>query len=302
MYFVGVTTARSSVMDLFPKWADILGIDASLVGLDISLDAPREEYRRIVQGIKEDPMSRGALVTTHKINVLEAARDLFDHLDPYARLFHEISCIAKNESGLCGSAKDPISSGLAMETFVPQRFWQRHGGQVLLMGAGGSSRAILASLLDPKQIENWPTAIHVTDTVPSRITEMHTIFSDHPLYDRLQMHKISDCDQHGQIMAGLPPYSLVTNATGLGKDRPGSPLPDNAVFPAHSLVWELNYRGTLEFLRQAQDQQLDKDLTVVDGWEYFIHGWTQVIAEVFAIDDLARHLPRIMQVSAASRR
>ena len=29
-----------------------------------------------------------------------------------------------------------------------------------------------------------------------------------------------------------------------------------------------------------------QDLTVIteDGWVYFIHGWTQVIAEVFAID------------------
>ena len=25
-------------------------------------------------------------------------------------------------------------------------------------------------------------------------------------------------------------------------------------------------------------------LTVVDGWVYFIHGWTRVIAEVFDVD------------------
>ena len=52
----------------------------------------------------------------------------------------------------------------------------------------------------------------------------------------------------------LPPRSLVVNATGMGKDRPGSPLRAGAAFPERSAVWELNYRGELEFLRQARAQ------------------------------------------------
>ena len=47
-------------------------------------------------------------------------------------------------------------------------------------------------------------------------------------------------------MEALPAGSLVINATGLGKDRPGSPLTDHCKFPENGLVWELNYRGTLE--------------------------------------------------------
>ena len=37
------------------------------------------------------------------------------------------------------------------------------------------------------------------------------------------------------------------------------------------------------FLRQARAQQAARKLQVEDGWVYFIHGWTQVIAEVFDI-------------------
>ena len=33
----------------------------------------------------------------------------------------------------------------------------------------------------------------------------------------------------------------------------------------------------------ARAQASARDLTVVDGWRYFIHGWTQVISEVFHI-------------------
>ena len=82
----------------------------------------------------------------------------------------------------------------------------------------------------------------------------------------------------------LPAGSLVINATGLGKDRPGSPLTDHCKFPENGLVWELNYRGTLEFMHQAEAQRERRGLLIEDGWTYFIHGWTQVIAEVFHID------------------
>jgi len=78
--------------------------------------------------------------------------------------------------------------------------------------------------------------------------------------------------------------SLVINATGLGKDAPGSPLTDQGVFPQRAVVWELNYRGDLVFLDQARAQEKALQLQVEDGWTYFIHGWTQVIAEVFDIE------------------
>jgi hypothetical protein len=86
-------------------------------------------------------------------------------------------------------------------------------------------------------------------------------------------------EDNDAVLAQLAPGSLGINATGLGKDAPGSPLTDAGVFPSEAIAWELNYRGELVFLDQAR-----RDATQVeDGWTYFIHGWTQVIAEVFDI-------------------
>ena len=48
-------------------------------------------------------------------------------------------------------------------------------------------------------------------------------------------------------------------------------------------MWELNYRGELLFLAQARAQQEARNLSIADGWTYFLHGWTQVIAQVFDI-------------------
>jgi shikimate 5-dehydrogenase len=77
---------------------------------------------------------------------------------------------------------------------------------------------------------------------------------------------------------------MVINATGLGKDRPGSPLTDAVLFPKHGIAWEFNYRGDLVFLAQANAAKARDSLRVEDGWFYFIHGWTRVIAEVFDVD------------------
>ena len=99
-----------------------------------------------------------------------------------------------------------------------------------------------------------------------------------------------------KTLASLKPHSLIVNATGLGKDAPGSPLTDDCVFPEDSLVWEINYRGNLIFKEQAERQAAERRLHVEDGWIYFIHGWTQVVAEVFHIrieGDVLTHLSDI---------
>ena len=120
----------------FPKWAKALGLDAVIRGIDLRLHADPEEYREVVAFIKEDPLSLGALVTTHKIDLYQACKDMFDYLDPFALKLGELSSISKKDGKLCGHAKDPISSGLALENFVPENYWKEHGGDVLLMGGG----------------------------------------------------------------------------------------------------------------------------------------------------------------------
>ncbi len=54
MYFIGVTMSQSSIMRLFPQWAEIVGLQqAQLVGVDLPLHAPPEQYRLAIAQIKE---------------------------------------------------------------------------------------------------------------------------------------------------------------------------------------------------------------------------------------------------------
>lgn len=56
------------------------------------------------------------------------------------------------------------------------------------------------------------------------------------------------------------------------------------MFPLNGIAWEINYRGELDFWHQAMAQKESRKLLVEDGWLYFLHGWTQVIAEVLHIE------------------
>ncbi len=285
MYFIGVTTGRSSIMKVFPRWADHLGLgDVVIQGIDCKWHDEPEVYRGVVRFLKNDTRSRGALVTTHKIDLLSACRDLFDELDPYAELMGEVSSISKRDGRLIGHAKDPITSGLALEAFLPADHWKKTGGEVLVLGAGGSSIALTSYLIKPEHGENRPSRILVTNRSAPRLAEMKAIHEKLRSPVPTEYHHAPEPEQNDAVAGRLKPHSLVVNATGLGKDAPGSPITDAAAFPEHGLAWDFNYRGDLVFLDQARAQQTARHLTVEDGWVYFIHGWTQVIAEVFGLD------------------
>jgi shikimate 5-dehydrogenase len=251
--------------------------------MDFPLHADPQAYREAVSFIKEDPLSLGALVTTHKLDLFKAARDLFDEIDPHARAMNETSCLSKRDGRLVCHAKDPISSGLAIDNFLPRDHFERTGAELMSMGAGGSTIAITWHLMRPERGADRPSRVVVTNRSQPRLDEIRHFHEslnfgvpvDYVLADRPELND--------EAMAKLKPGSLVINATGLGKDAPGSPLTDAGVFPERGIAWDLNYRGDLVFLDQANRQKAARHLQVEDGWTYFIHGWTQVIAEVFHI-------------------
>jgi len=296
MYFIGVTTGESSIMRVFPAWADAMDLgDVEIKGIDLEIRAPAEDYRSVLRFIKEDPLSMGALVTTHKIDMYNACADMFDYLDPYASNFGELSSISKDGNKIIGHAKDPITSGKSMDEFIPENYWLGNDKYACILGAGGSALAIAAYLSHEKWGNNIPRRINFVNRSAPRLAEAVKRLA----YLRVPMsfHLNKSIDLNDRIVRNMPEGSMVINATGLGKDRPGSPLTDDCLFPENALVWEINYRGTLEFLHQAKKQEKERNLVIEDGWSYFIHGWTEVIAEVFHIDITRDMLKKCKQVA-----
>jgi shikimate dehydrogenase len=69
----------------------------------------------------------------------------------------------------------------------------------------------------------------------------------------------------------------------------------------YSIAWEFNYRGELVFLHQSLAQVESRNVKVEDGWIYFVHGWTQVIAQVLHFDLTPSLFERLNETASSVR-
>jgi len=283
-YFIGVTTQKSSINKVFPLWMDVLGYpEVILEGIDHAIHDEPENYRKSVAQIRYDENSLGALVTTHKIDLFAAARDMFEYADPYATTTGEVSCISKRAGRLEGYAKDPLTAGYSLDAIIEKDYFAKTGGHILCLGAGGSAVATLLHLISKPDKGDRPERFIAVNRSQGRLDHMRSMAEQYDTDIQVEYIQSSYPLRNDAIMAALPEASIVINATGMGKDTPGSPITDAGVFPRNGIAWEFNYRGELDFMHQALRQVESRSLRVEDGWVYFIHGWTAVIFEVLKL-------------------
>lgn len=280
MYFIGVTTGSSAIHRVFAEWRPLLGLqDVELAGVDIPVGAAADDYRRVVELLRDDQLSRGALVTTHKLDVFATCRDLLSEVSDDARRLREVSALVAAEGRVSGLALDTITSALSLRAIVPTL----RGRDLLVLGAGGAALA-LCDYLAHSSGDDAPEHVHVTDIDAGRLEAVVDAGRAGSAAITWTPHLLERGAVSDDVVAALPSGSVVVNATGMGKDRPGSPLSDDVTFPRGGYAWEFNYRGELDFLRQAQSRASADDLVVEDGWRYFVHGWTRAIDAVFHLD------------------
>lgn len=267
--FVGVTTGSSLIHRAMPIWQPLLGSSCDLRGVDIPVGSDSDRYTELLDELTRDSSVAGAAITTHKVRVFQTCRGRFASLDPLALACEEINAVRRTADGLHGWARDPVSVGRVVD-----RIWPDTEGQVVCLGAGGTGLALAHHLLISRP------AVQFVCADPNRAAA-----------DRLTRQA-----QHGaiahvgdgpwdELIGAAAPGSLIVNATGMGKDRAGSPITSSARFPPRAVVWELNYRGELEFLNQGLLQAASSQLQVHDGWQLFCHGWAAALSTVLDLPD-----------------
>ena len=283
-YFIGVTTKQSAMVQILPLWSEALNIKLALIGVDLALDASSSQYCEAVARIKDDPDAIGSVVTTHKMKVFEHAFSLFDKFDSLAEVTKEVCSITRRAGVLEGLAgTDCLSTTHGLSDILGIKYWQSHTSDVVCFGAGGVARSIALSLLCDFQTESpfsnlkeyLPKRLVFVDINLAQLQSIKDLMA--PFSNRVQIEYLhqNDATANDQLVADASEHSLIINATGMGKDRPGSPLSHHVVFPEHSIAWDLNYRGERLFLKQAQLQKQTRRLAIHDGWLCFMHGWTQ---------------------------
>jgi shikimate dehydrogenase len=274
IWFVGVSTGQSLVHRALPRWRPLLGLapDVSVVGRDVPVGAPPEAFRSLLGSLARDPSALGAVVTTHKLALYRAGSDLFAGLDDLAVACGEVNAVRRTPAGLLGFARDPVSVGRVVDRIWPPG--ARDSSHAVCLGAGGTAVALGWHLLSGAT----PPLLAFADARAEAVDHLQAVVGDS---DGDRVTTVVGPGPWDALVGSSPPGSLVVNATGMGKDRPGSPLTPAARFPEGAVVWELNYRGDLPLVAQAHAQ----GVSVHDGWSLFCQGWSAALGAVLGIDD-----------------
>ena len=302
MLFLGVTTGLSAAHRHFPTWLAALGVPVGsrLEGVDVPLGAPTETYRTIVHRLRDDPDVAGALITSHKVATYAAAADLFDETDRLASLCAEVGCVSRATGRLVGHALDPVTSMAALDLLAPPSHWKAFpAARVACIGAGGAGVAIAVGLAQRIGHSSSPAGIVIADSIAGRVRHaLETIRRvGTPNSWAVGIATGGDAARADDVVSALPPGSIVVNATGMGKDVPGSPVTNAVRFPEGGIAWDLNYRGARPFLDQATSQASWRGLAVVDGWDYFAVSWVLHVARVFGAPEDAATLERAVKAT-----
>jgi shikimate dehydrogenase len=204
---------------------EALGLDWSYELLDIATD----ELAGAVNRLREADVAGANVTVPHKVAVIEQ----LDAVDPEALRAHAVNTIAREGDRLIGSNTDIAAiRAAAVEVGLEPR-----GADVLILGAGGSARAVAGALEGAHLtfVARRPTFVDV----PGRVIA----WSD-PAWPR----RARSAD-------------LLVNATPLGR-RDEMPLRPNAL-PRDGAVIDLVYvSGGTPLVRKARSL----GLRTADGW------------------------------------
>lgn len=269
--FVGISTGGSLAHAVFDAWATALDQPWTLRGVDLPPDSPPETYRRLLAAMRHNPRVRGAVVTAHKLRLYRACAGELTSRDRLVDLTREINTLVTGggtgAAPASGYANDARSLTAILDPFA--------GRRVVCLGAGGAATALLLALhLDvdsgaPRQDPPHLVFADIDDTALADLRGVADRIGARP--DLVHLSGPAD-----DLVADA---SLVVNATGLGKDRPGSPLTDRAPLGPGAVAWDLNYRGDLTFLRQAAA----RGASTMDGWDYFVAGWAGALTAIAGV-------------------
>lgn len=196
-------------------WLRKYGIDGVYAPFPVDPETAREAFRSLPKlGIA------GMNVTApHK----EVAYRAMDEVDRWAQRLKAVNTIVVRDGVLYGANTDAFGFLESLKEARPD--WQADAGPVLVLGAGGAARAIVAGLQDAGAPE-----IRIANRTPERAAAFRDDFGDPvrpvPWEERA---------------AALADAALLVNTTSLGMQGKPALEIDLATLPADAVVYDIVY-------------------------------------------------------------
>jgi shikimate dehydrogenase len=216
-----VDHSRSPALHGF--WLKQQGIDGHYGRLPV--EPSRPALQALVAFLKKTPNARGCNLTLpHKIDILP----LLDRIHPDAARIGAVNTVIKHADGsLEGRNSDGFGFLAALQEGAPD--WKAKAGPVVVLGAGGAARAIVASLIDAGVPE-----LRLLNRTQASAIELGMAFTPE---DGRQI-AIERWDERNAMLEGA---TLLVNTTSLGmKGQPPLDI-DLARLPKDAAVDDIVY-------------------------------------------------------------
>lgn len=281
LYFVGIKTRGSLIHRLIRDWTALAAVEVDFKPVDLQQGLGWEPYVDLLASFRADAGFLGAQVTSHKTMLYEVRAHL-DEITPLAGVSREIGAVIRRGRDLVGMSSDMV----ALQEELPDAIQANPAMEpgvftTLILGGGGAATAMACSLLQARlarrviisevdahrrvQLLDWASSLEYMEGVVRIVTE-----SEVPA-----------------VLSRLDEGSLIVNATGMGKDSLGTPIPPDTPIPDHCTLWDLNYRGELGFLRKDKVLYNGSPAQPVtrDGLSYFVRNWRAFLLAALGAED-----------------
>jgi shikimate dehydrogenase len=191
----------------------------------LPVEPKRPALEALVAFVKRTPNARGCNLTLpHKIEIMP----LLDRIDPLAAHIGAVNTVIKRPDGsLEGRNSDGFGFMETLRYNAPR--WRPEAGPVVVLGAGGAARAIVATLMDAGVPE-----LRLVNRTQSAAIDLGVAFTPN---DGRQI-VVDRWNDRAQALDGA---SLLVNATSLGmKGEPPLDL-DLAHLPPAAAVFDIVY-------------------------------------------------------------
>ena len=191
----------------------------------LPVEPRRAALEELVAFLKRTPNARGCNLTLpHKIEIMP----LLDRIDPVASRIGAVNTVVKHkDSTLEGRNTDGFGFLEALRYNAPH--WSAERGPVLVLGAGGAARAVVASLVDAGVPE-----LRLVNRTRQTAVELGVAFTP----DDGRRIVVGSWDERSALLEGT---TLLVNTTSLGmKGQPPLDI-DLAALPHEAAVYDIVY-------------------------------------------------------------
>lgn len=215
----------------------------SINAVYVAFEVKPEDFERAFLGLKALGVKGVNITLPYK----EKALELVDFLDPHAKAIGSLNTIKFTQDGSYGYNTDWIGFLRAVKRLLPDL----KGKRTLVLGAGGSSRAILYALREEGvEIFLW----NRTKDKAYRLCE------------------VFDCQVVENLEEVIKKVELIINTTSVGLKEDDPPLFDYSLLDSGKKVMDIIYRET-PLLKAAKEKGCDfqdgLDMLLYQGMESF---------------------------------